>query len=75
MSKTIFVKVYLDDDLPDDLRMADIVRCGQVISFDEFDREKDHQELIDNREFRSEEALLEHVATQLKVDKTIVEIV
>lgn len=75
MSKPVIVKIYLDDDMPASLQMAGIIRCGQVISVDDSEIETDHQELIDNKEFRSEDALKSHIATQLKVNRAIVEII
>ncbi len=68
-----YVRIYLDDDMPED--MEGIFRCGSVISEDEDGNElKDHQELIDNAEFHSEEALIRYVADKLGVDIKIVSI-
>jgi hypothetical protein len=66
MNKIVHVTVHLDDDMPED--MLGVVRCGSVTSEGEDGNElKDHQELIDNTEFDSEEALIAHVAKQLGV--------
>lgn len=66
MKKIAHVTVHLDDDMPED--MLGILRCGSVTSEDEDGNElKDHQELIDNTEFHSKEALIAHVAKQLGV--------
>jgi hypothetical protein len=73
MKKIAHVTVTLDDDVPED--MNGIFRCGSVISEDEDGAViKDHQELIDNREFRSRKALVSRVAKTLKVDASIVDI-
>lgn len=73
MKKIACVKIYLDDDMPED--MNGILRCGSVISEDEDGNElKDHQELIDNAEFQSEKALIKYVAEKLGVEIDIVTI-
>ena len=73
MKKIVYVKIYLDDDMPED--MNGILRCGSVISEDEDGNElKDHQELIDNAEFQSEKALIKYVAEKLSVEIDIVTI-
>ena len=46
------VVVYLDDDVPD--YMDGIIRIGSVISYDENDNDKNHQDLVDNTEFFNE---------------------
>jgi hypothetical protein len=69
--KIAYVSVQLDDSVPE--YMAGIIRCGSVRSEDEDGNElKDHQELIDNTEFRSEDELIEYVASKLGVSKGIV---
>jgi hypothetical protein len=69
-----FVKVYLDDNMPE--YMQGIIRCGSVISEDENGNElKDHQELIDNKEYHSREDLIEDIAKRLGVNPAIVEII
>jgi hypothetical protein len=69
--KVASVRVALDDNVPEE--MTGILRCGSVISEDEDGNEiADHQELIDNREFHSEAALVAYVAKRLKVDPAIV---
>lgn len=66
MKKIAHVVVHLDDDMPED--MLGVLRCSSVISDDEDGNElKDHQQLIDNMEFHSEEALIAHVAKQFGV--------
>jgi hypothetical protein len=66
MKKIAHVMVHLDDDMPE--YMIGVHRCGSVISEDEDGNElKDHQELIDNMEFHSVEALIAHVAKELGV--------
>ena len=71
MKEIALVKIYLDDDVPE--YMSGILRCGSVISEDEDGNElKDHQELIDNLEFHSEEALIKYVAERLGVEIDII---
>lgn len=71
MKEIAYVKIYLDDDVPED--MSGILRCGSVISEDEDGNQlKDHQELIDNSEFHSEKALIKYVAEKLGVEIGIV---
>ena len=71
MKEIALVKIYLDDDVPE--YMSGILRCGSVISEDEDGNElKDHQELIDNSEFHSEEALIKYVAEKLGVEIDII---
>jgi hypothetical protein len=66
MKPIAFVQVHLDDNVPE--YMAGVIRCGSVISEDEDGNKlKDHQELIDNTEFHSEQELIEYVAKQLGV--------
>lgn len=74
MSKEIaYVSVQLDDDVPE--YMDGVIRCGSVISQDEDGNElQDHQELIDNTEFRSADELISYVAGKLGVSKDIVSI-
>ena len=67
-----FVRVYLDENTPE--YMDGIFRIGSVISEDEQGNESDHDDLIDNSEFHSIDALKKHVADSLNVDVTIVEI-
>ena len=71
MKRIAYVKVYLDDDVPE--YMDGIIRCGSVISEDEEGNElKNHQELIDNAEFQSETELVNYVAEKLSVSFDIV---
>lgn len=66
------VKISLDEDVPES--MDGIFRIGSVISEDEQGNETDHDDLVDNSEFHSIDALKKHVADSLNVDVTIVEI-
>jgi len=72
MSKEVaYVSVQLDDNVPE--YMDGIIRCGSVTSQDEDGNDlQDHQELIDNAEFRSEDELISYVASKLGVSKDIV---
>lgn len=71
--KIAYVSVQLDDNVPE--YMSGIIRCGCVTSEDEDGNElQDHQELIDNAEFRSEEELISYVASKLGVPEDIVAI-
>lgn len=74
MSKKIaYVSVHLDEDVPE--YMNGVVRCGSVVSQDADGNDlQDHQELIDNAEFRSESELVRYVATKLGVSEDIVEV-
>jgi len=66
MKKIAHVTVHLDHDIPQYMR--GVIRCGAVTSEDEDGNVlEDHQELIDNTEFYSEEALISHVAKRLGV--------
>lgn len=74
MKEIAHVAVTLDDNIPE--YMQGIIRCGSVISEDEDGNAiKDHQELIDNKEFHNQSDLIAHVAETLQVDASIVEIV
>ncbi len=66
------VKISLDEDIPES--MDGISRIGSVISEDEQGNETDHDDLVDNSEFHSIDALKKHVANSLNVDETVVEI-
>ena len=66
------VKISLDENMPE--YMSEIFRIGGVISEDEQGNETDHDDLVDNSEFHSIDALKKHVANSLNVDETIVEI-
>lgn len=73
MTTIAFVRVTLDDDVPE--YMDGIIRCGSVISEDENGEViNDHQELIDNAEFHSEAELIASVAKRLGVTESIVEV-
>lgn len=66
------VKISLDEDIPE--YMNGISRIGSVISEDEQGKESYHDDLVDNSEFHSIDALKKHVADSLNVNETIVEI-
>lgn len=73
MATINLVRITLDDSVPES--MSGIIRCGSVISEDENGRQiKDHQELIDNAEFHSEEQLIASVAKRLGVSESVVEV-
>ena len=68
------VVVYLDDDVPD--YMVGIIRIGSVISYDENDNYKNHQDLVDNTEFFDENEIKSFVKERLNIDSTeIIEII
>ena len=68
------VVVYLDDDVPD--YMVGIIRIGSVISYDENDNDKNHQDLVDNTEFFDENEIKSFVKERLNIDSTeIIEII
>ena len=66
------VRISLDKDVPE--YMNGIFRIGNVISEDEKGDESHHEDLVDNLEFRSIDALKQHVANSLNVDEMIVEV-
>lgn len=66
------VVIILDKDVPE--YMNGIIRCGSVISEDEKGDETDHDDLINNDEFQTEEELIENIAARLEVSTDIVEI-
>lgn len=67
------VEVTLDQDVPE--YMEGILRIGTVqIVFEDGTRE-DHDELVDNSEFRSEEAIRKFVSKKLQVNIDLVEII
>ena len=73
MTSIAYVRVYLDDDVPE--YMQGIIRCGSVFSDDEDGNElKDHEELLDNAEYHSTQELISDVASRLGVSPEIVEI-
>jgi hypothetical protein len=67
------VRIYLDDNVPP--YMEGIIRCGSVISEDDKGKERDHQELVDNKEFHTREELIKDVSDRLRVKKEICEVV
>lgn len=73
MSSIAYVRVYLDDDVPE--YMQGVIRCGSVFSDDEDGKElKTHEEIIDNTEYHSAQELINDVASRLGVSPEIVEI-
>ena len=73
MTAVALVRVILDDNVPE--HMMGIIRCGSVFSEDENGETiKDHQDLVDNTEFRSESELIAFVAQQLGISESIVEV-
>ncbi|MDO9209028.1 MAG: hypothetical protein Q7T91_12335 [Sulfuricurvum sp.] len=73
MATIASVIITLDDDVPE--YMSGIIRCGSVVSEDKDGNQiGDHQELIDNTEFHTEDQLIDYVAKHLGVDKSIIEI-
>lgn len=73
MSSIAYVRVYLDDDVPE--YMQGVIRCGFVFSDDEDGKElKTHEEIIDNTEYHSAQELINDVASRLGVSPEIVEI-
>lgn len=55
--------------------MTGVLRCESVRSYNEDDDMTDHQELIDNMEFHSENELIQYVAKKLNVSTDIIEII
>lgn len=66
------VKISLDENIPE--YMSEVFRIGSVILEDEQGNESNHDDLVDNSEFHSIDALKKHVANSLNVDERIVEI-
>ncbi|WP_335962548.1 hypothetical protein [Acinetobacter haemolyticus] len=66
------VRIYLDKNVPE--YMNGILRVGRVISEDEQGHEADHEDLVDNQEFHNIDLLKNHVASALKISKSIIEI-
>ena len=65
---------YGHDDVPD--YMDGIIRIGSVISYDENDNDKNHQDLVDNTEFFDENEIKSFVKERLNIDSTeIIEII
>lgn len=74
MKEIAFVRIVLDDNVPE--YMSGVIRVGSIISEDEDGNEiMDHQKLIDNTEYHSNDELIEDIARKLEVDKSICEIV
>ena len=56
--------------------MDGIIRIGSVISYDENDNDKNHQDLVDNTEFFDENEIKSFVKERLNIDSTeIIEII
>lgn len=72
MLSIVKVEIYLDDNVPE--CMDGIIRCGSVISYDKNNTKLDHQDLIDNTEYYSEDELVKDIAERLKVNKSIIKI-
>ena len=71
MNKIVRVEVTLDDNVPE--YMDGIIRCGAVQSFDaQGELIKDHQDMVDNTEYRSRNALISDIADRLKVARDII---
>jgi hypothetical protein len=73
MKKIAYVRVVLDEEVSEYIGGA--IRCGSVISEDENgDIIKDHQEFINNNDYKSKGELIACIALDLGVDKSNVEI-
>ena len=72
MKEIVNVVVTLDDNLPE--YMDGVLRCGSVTSEDEDGNETEHDELVDNAEFRSTDELRRHVAKALNVSIDLISI-
>ena len=68
----VSVVVKLDDNVPE--YMQGVLRFCSVTSEDEDGNETEHDDLIDNTEFRSEDELSQHVASALNVSVDLVAI-
>jgi hypothetical protein len=67
------VTVWLDEEVPE--YMMGILRIAEVCAEDEHGNDVSHGiGFVDNTEFRSHDAIIEHVADLLKVNKEIVQI-
>lgn len=77
MNPIVSAEIYLDDDVPE--YMAGIIRVGSVNFFDEYGEEvedsKMNNELVDNAEFHSVEAMINNVAKRIGIHPSHVEIV
>jgi hypothetical protein len=73
MSKVRFIKITLDDNVPE--FMDGIIRCGSVIAEDEDGNKiQDHEELVDNSEFPSTSEMIKYIANKLNVSIDFVSI-
>jgi hypothetical protein len=74
MAKIAQVTIHLDEDSPD--YMAGVIRCASVRSEDaDGNVLHEHDDLIDNAEFESEQLLIEHIAKELGVSRDIVTVI
>ncbi|MCD9500479.1 hypothetical protein [Photobacterium carnosum] len=73
MSKVRFIKITLDDNVPE--FMGGIIRCGSVIAEDkDGNKIQDHEELVDNSEFPSASEMIKYIANKLNVSIDFVSI-
>lgn len=74
MEVIAYVKVYLDDDVPE--YMEGIIRVGSVEIEDEDGNALSPEvDLVDNAEFQTERDLREYVAKKLGVSVDIIDVV
>lgn len=74
MEVIAYVKVYLDDDVPE--YMEGIIRVGSVEIEDEGGNALSSKiDLVDNAEFQTERDLREYVAKKLGVSVDIIDVV
>jgi len=67
------VEVRLDDNVPE--CMDGIIRIGSAIVYFSDNTSKNHQELVDNVEFDTEEEIANSVAQRLNLNKDLIEII
>jgi len=67
------VEIQLDDNVPE--CMDGIIRIGSVIVYLPKNILKNHQELVDNLDFYTEEEIINSVAQRLNIDKDFIEII
>jgi hypothetical protein len=73
MSKKITnVEVILDDNVPE--YMDGIMRCGTVRSIYDDGTSVEHNELIDNTEYKNKQILKEDIARRIGVKKDLIEV-
>jgi ornithine cyclodeaminase/alanine dehydrogenase-like protein (mu-crystallin family) len=66
------VEVYLDTMSE---TMLGVIRVANVVAIDDIGNEEEHDELIDNKEYDSEDECVADIAKRLSVDPAIAEIV